>query len=164
MAIISYAEPHEEYQKLEKRYGQGHNRRCIDGRTTGCGKCVGYCKYTGHPGFLTENQRTAHDCIRKGCVYYLPKPERIENIPKAGDTARKLLKLANAAVAEMEGLKVTRVTNNNGLWIANYVTISNEYHLEQVEKMINMQSGFKFSFRRLNFDFDTCVQIVMGMQ
>lgn len=166
MAIISYtrAERYGEYQKMEERYGQGHNRVCIDRKVTSCGKCVGYCKYVGHPGFLTENHRLDHNCIGKGCAYYIPKPERIRNVPKTTDPARTLLDMARTAVAEMEGLKVTRVMNSNGSWIANYVTLSNEYHLEQVEEMINRQSGLRFSFRRLNLDFDTCVQIVMGVQ
>ncbi len=163
MATISYTGAYEEYQKMEEKYGQGHNRKCIDKKITGCGKCVGYCKYAGHPGFLTESLRASHDCITKGCMYYLPKPERIRSIPEITNPACTLLEMAKNAVAGMEGLKVTRVMNNNDSWIANYVTLSNEYHLEPIEKLINKQSGLKFSFRRLNLDFDTCVQIVMGV-
>lgn len=164
MAIISYTGTFEEYQRMEERCGQGHNRKCIDGRVTGCGKCVGYCKYAGHPGFLTERQRAEHDCLGKGCAYYLPKPEKIRSLPKTTDPARLLLEMARNAVSEMEGLKVTRVMNRDGSWIANYVTLSNEYRLDQAEKMINRQSGFRFRFNRLDLDFDTCVQIVMGVQ
>lgn len=50
-----------------------HHRRCIDGKNTGCGNCVGYCKYNGHPGYLTKELRKKHDCIKKGCNYYVPK-------------------------------------------------------------------------------------------
>lgn len=50
-----------------------HHRRCIDGKITGCGKCVGYCNYDGHPGYLTKELRKEHDCIKKGCNYYISK-------------------------------------------------------------------------------------------
>ena len=61
------------YQQLEKQYGSGVNRRLINGVTTGCGKCVGFCKYQEHPGFLTKDLRREHNCIGKGCFYYVPK-------------------------------------------------------------------------------------------
>lgn len=162
MAVISYTGAYEEYQKMEARYGDGHNRKCIDGRITGCGKCVGYCKYEGHPGFLTEGQRVSHNCIGNECKYYIPKPERVRSLPKMTDPAKILLDLVREAVSSMEGLKVTRVRNDNGSWVANYVTISNDYQLDQIERNVNRQSGLKFRFNRLNLDFDTCVQIVMG--
>ncbi len=163
MAIISFTGALEEYQSMEERYGIGHNRKCIDGKITGCCKCVGFCKYAGHPGFLTESQRSAHNCIGNGCNYYLSKPESMRILPKAMDPAQMLLNYAREAVADMEGLKVTRIRNENGSWIANYVTLSNEYQLEQAEKRVRRQTGFKFSFHRLNLDFDTSVQIVMGV-
>ena len=163
MAINSFTGSYEEYQKMEERYGEGYNRRCIDGKITGCGKCVGYCKYAGHPGFLTDQQRSEHNCIGNDCDYYLPKPERIRKIPKATDPARMLLAFAREAVADMEGLKVTRIQNKNGSWIANYVTLSNDYQLDQAEKNVSVRSGLRFKFNRLNLDFDTCVQIVMGV-
>ncbi len=53
--------------------GAPHHRRCINGKITGCGNCVGYCKYNGHPGYLTKELRKQHDCIKKGCNYYVPK-------------------------------------------------------------------------------------------
>ncbi len=162
MAIISYSGAYDEYQKAEKNFGEGHNRKCIDGRITGCGKCVGFCKYSGHPGFLTEDQRTTHNCIGNNCNYYLPKPERIRSIVKTPDPSKILLDLIREAVSGMEGLKVTRIRNENGSWVANYVTLSNDYQLEPIERNVNLQSGFKFRFHKLNLDFDTCVQIVMG--
>ncbi len=52
---------------------QPHHRKCIDGKITGCGNCVGYCKYCEHPGYLTKDLRKKHDCIKKNCNYYVPK-------------------------------------------------------------------------------------------
>ena len=45
----------------------------MDGRVYGCSKCVGYCRYYGHPGFLTGKLRQEHDCLGKGCAHYVPK-------------------------------------------------------------------------------------------
>ena len=53
-----------------------NDRRCINGKVTGSNKCVGYCQYYGHPGFLTKEQRKQHDCIRKKCDYYVEKQKK----------------------------------------------------------------------------------------
>ncbi len=59
-----------------------HDRRCIDGHITGSNKCVGYCEFCFHSGYLTEKLREKKDCLEKGCNYYLPKiklkrPEKV---------------------------------------------------------------------------------------
>ncbi len=54
-----------------------HHRRCIDGRITGCGNCVGYCSFRDHPGYLTKDLRKKHDCIKKACNYYVPKAKPV---------------------------------------------------------------------------------------
>ncbi len=61
------------YTTYEAHNRTPHHRRCIDGKTTGCGNCVGYCQYREHPGYLTKELRKKHNCIKKGCRYYLPK-------------------------------------------------------------------------------------------
>jgi len=66
----------EEYEMYEKACGNMYNRKCIDRTVTSCGNCVGYCRYVEHPGFLTRELRKIHNCIKKECFYYLPKPKR----------------------------------------------------------------------------------------
>ena len=62
------------YSDFDVGYGKDKRiRRCIDGTKTGCGKCVGYCTYYEHTGFLTEALRNKHNCLRKGCKYYVKK-------------------------------------------------------------------------------------------
>ena len=61
------------YDRIEKQNYSRYNRRCIDGRITGCGNCVGYCQYSEHPGYLTKELRKQHNCINKKCFYYVPK-------------------------------------------------------------------------------------------
>ena len=64
------------YSMREKEYSSPHHRRCIDGSVTGCGKCVGYCSFCEHPGYLTKELRKQHDCIKKGCYYYSAKDDK----------------------------------------------------------------------------------------
>ena len=61
------------FNTYESRKQTPHRRKCIDGRVTGCGNCVGYCQYREHPGYLTKELRKEHNCVKKGCRYYLPK-------------------------------------------------------------------------------------------
>ena len=63
------------YDYFDRKQKNSYNRRCIDGHITGCGKCIGYCTYQEHSGFLTKQLRKEHNCINKGCFYYLPKPK-----------------------------------------------------------------------------------------
>lgn len=65
------------YRTFEETMKTPHRRKCIDGRITGCGNCVGYCQYNEHPGYLTKELRKAHNCIKKSCNYYLPKEKPI---------------------------------------------------------------------------------------
>ncbi len=70
----------EQYLLLEKREGVRHERRLINGKVTGCGNCVGYCRFEEHAGFLTREQRREHDCLGKQCRYYLGKPKKRERM------------------------------------------------------------------------------------
>ncbi len=65
------------YALMERNSRMGVNRRTIDGKITGCGKCVGYCSFYEHPGYLTKEIRKQHDCIKKGCYYYSPKVKEV---------------------------------------------------------------------------------------
>lgn len=68
------------FSTREKTYDSPHHRKCIDGSVTGCGKCVGYCAFRDHPGFLTKELRKQHNCIKKGCHYYSPKAKEPESV------------------------------------------------------------------------------------
>lgn len=46
-----------DYSSLDRKQNHTHNRRTIDGSITGCGKCVGYCQFSDHSGFLTKEQQ-----------------------------------------------------------------------------------------------------------
>ena len=64
------------YNTYESHKNTPHHRKCIDGKITGSGKCVGYCEFRDHPGYLTKELRRKHNCIKKGCNYYVPKEKQ----------------------------------------------------------------------------------------
>ena len=76
MNTVVYSTEHSGYHMFENK--NTPQRRCIDGKITGSNKCVGYCRYMGHPGFLTEKNRKEHDCLGKGCHYYVSKKRKEE--------------------------------------------------------------------------------------
>ncbi|MBO5955519.1 MAG: hypothetical protein J6Q10_01825, partial [Clostridia bacterium] len=83
------------YTYFEKKNGDSHTRRCIDGRLTGKANCVGYCRYSGHEGYLTKEQRREHDCLGKGCFYYLQKPKKHYEKQTSGNYRRDVLSIAS---------------------------------------------------------------------
>ena len=78
------------YAYYDSKYGV-HTRRCIDGSITGACRCVGYCSYASHPGFLTKDLRRDHNCVKNGCWYYTAKEaSRAAPIPSAWSKAAEL--------------------------------------------------------------------------
>lgn len=75
MSSIVYSTGTETYDRF--RSSADHVCRCINGTKTGENKCVGYCNYAGHPGYLTKKQRKEHNCIRKNCYYYEAKTKAL---------------------------------------------------------------------------------------
>lgn len=73
ITCMVYSSNESDYMSVERKQRSPHRRRCIDGKTTGCGSCVGYCTFIEHPGYLTQQLRKTHNCIKKGCHYYRPK-------------------------------------------------------------------------------------------
>ncbi len=151
-----------EYEFLEKRSKSLYNRKCIDGKTVGCGKCVGYCKYCAHPGFLTQKQKTQHCCIEKACKYYLPKERHHSACPKNDGKAETLLRLANAFVTQEEDIKFIRANYEDETWIILYISIFGNPILDDYEKNLSQRSGLRVRFRKLNYPFEQCVKLFCG--
>ncbi len=147
------------YEEMEVRYSDGFNRRCIDGRVTGCGKCVGYCQYQSHPGFLTEELRRKHQCLEHCCHYYLQKPERQKNVKEIAPAIR-LMSLTSEFCEKMEGMRVLRALEEKNGWVLNYVTLTNEYPLDRIAGLLTQIWGKSVRFRRLNLDYETCANLI----
>ncbi len=149
----------EMYGRLNFR--QGHERRCIDGRITGSGNCIGYCTFDEHSGFLTRELRKEHDCIKKGCRYYLPKAKKHETVGTASDKSPQILRRAVQLFSDTETAVPLRAQSESIFdYTVSYVTITNEVPVCKAEKILSEEFGVNVSFRRLDYDFDTCVKIL----
>lgn len=165
------------YEKLEKRYGENnYNRKSITGSTVGCSRCVGYCMYEGHRGYLTAELRKEHDCLGKGCYHYIEKPRR-EKTFKTMDKVDPFAEVKNAMSAmgdsiyslacelsnAYEGILFTKAdVSEFGKCELSYVTISNDYPLDQMASTIEEKTGYTVMMKNLNYTFDRVVEMIMN--
>lgn len=162
------------YEKLESLYGENNYvRRCINGKTAGCSKCVGYCMCQEHEGYLTNELRKEHDCINKQCSHYIAKPAKEKNnsygnpFLKIMDEMKQMqdiiFKLACRLTYKYEGMRFTSSSVTAlGKCELSYVTISNDYVFEKIIDEIERKTGYTISLKRLNCSFDKAVEIVMN--
>ena len=151
------------YKQHEKKYGSRYERKCIDGTITGCGKCVGFCEYSGHPGFLTEKLRKNHKCLEKGCFYYIQKPASVHRRTEDTSFHSTLLSAAKKQTADMAGIKVISVTEVScNHWCLAYVTITNAYSLHDVKKVLEAELNCNICLKKLNYSFDKCAQLILA--
>ena len=156
--------PMSAYEQIEANQRSGYNRTCINGRTTGCGKCVGYCQYEGHPGYLTEQLRKEHGCLEKECFYYISKPIRKREPRKESSLLDRLLSSAIQKTTQMEGLGVMSVQEQGqNRWQFSYITISNEYSIHEVIRSLENDFHGEVSFKKLNYSFERCVQLILAV-
>lgn len=151
------------YEQMENKCRSKYERRCIDGKITGCGNCVGYCQYSEHPGFLTAKQRDKHDCINKQCFYYIAKERtaRKRNISFSIDSG--LIAFAEKYTKELEGMKILRAENKNGrCWSLKYITITDDYPVKEIEIELSNETGYDIKLEKLNYSFDVCAKLLFS--
>ena len=150
-----------DYSYYDRKQNHTHNRRCIDGTVTGCGKCVGYCQFSEHSGFLTKQQRKEHNCIGKGCYYYLPKPKTERTKSNIKSLTNEIIQKSSEVIADLEGIKIIRAEESTqGGWKLKYVTLTNDYSISDLERLISSVLGQKTVMQRLNYDFDIAAQLI----
>ncbi len=161
MYNIVYSTEENMYELYEKKSSSLYNRRCIDNTITGCNKCVGYCQYREHPGFLTEKQRVQHNCIGKKCFYYIAKPKKKKAVQIGNDFSTNILALIHNLMNNEEYIKVVRVEKTErNRYIAFYVTITNQCQFEKYSVQIESKLGVQIEFVKLNYEFDRCVSLL----
>jgi hypothetical protein len=150
-----------------KRWGEdfmergGYDRRCIDGSVHGCGVCRGYCTFHSHPGYLTEKHMAAHQCVEKGCHYFIGKPKR-EKVSKAADRSAEIMLAAQKTTTHMEGLRVLRTEQtSHDKWTVYYIAIA-DYFLEEIERTLSLKCEETICFEKLPYSFDNAVRIILG--
>ena len=150
-----------DYSYFDRKQNHTHNRRTIDGTITGCSKCVGYCQFSEHSGFLTEEQRKEHNCIGKGCHYYLSKPKTEKVKPSRKNNTTEIIKKSSEVIANLEGIKIIRAEEiTEGGWKLKFVTLSNVYSIADLERLISSVIRQKAVMQRLNYDFEIAAQLI----
>lgn len=155
-------ERQKDYSYYEKKSGNKYNRRLIDGSITGCGNCVGYCRYDEHPGFLTRKQRQEHNCIVNGCIYYVPKVKREKPREEVDARLQEVIEIASGFITGFEGLRIMDAARNeNGGWLIKYITITNEHPVNSIENKISAAFGEEVTMVNLNYDFERAAQLIL---
>lgn len=152
------------YVEQASQYGSSYIRKTIDGRQVGCSKCVGFCQYDGHPGFLTAEQRDQHNCLQKNCYYYVSKPAKEKKRSISKNITCNILSVANENIVQQEGIRfLNAVEYEYGKWHLEYVTITNEYSLTSVQKLLEDTFNCEIVFSRKKYSYERCIQILFGI-
>lgn len=162
MDSIIYKSLDNKYTSFEKNSPTKFTRRCIDNSITGCNKCVGYCEYRGHPGFLTRNLIRQHDCINKECYYFIAKPKRErKNNYQPFNLSSVILSHLRNTLSLNEAIKVISVKNDSlNKYTAFYITFTNECEFSKCITEIYEEFKVEVDFVRLNYSFETCVELI----
>ena len=152
-----------DYTYMDIREENNHHRRCIDGSITGRGNCVGYCRYAKHTGFLTAEQCAGHQCAKKSCHYFLPKPKHEKPALKCNNLPQEILSLAVRCTADYEGLRIMQAEHSDdGSWLLKYVTISADYPIAKIAAKVSSVIGETVVMINLNYDFDVAAQLIFA--
>ena len=163
MNNVVYTTEMNKYAFFEKGSPSAFTRVCIDGHITGSNKCVGYCQYQEHSGFLTTELLVQHDCIKKGCDYFIAKPKYKDTTKNNDDMSLMILSHAQKAFSHNEGVKIIRVKNTEFKeYTISYITITNDYNLDDYIEVAQKLFGVEVSFVKLNYDFEVCVELLCG--
>ncbi len=161
MDNVVYSTANDRYALAELNSPNQYTRRCINGKITGCGNCVGYCQYEEHPGFLTEELRRKHNCIGKECYHFIPKPLKEKNKNKCRFQNTYLNEI-NCCLQQFEGLKVLSVNETNDGLLLRYITITNGYSLEKLSGLLTKKLGCNIDWEKLDYSFDVCTKLLFS--
>lgn len=151
-----------DYSYLDKAQGSDHRRRCIDGRITGRGNCVGYCQRDEHPRFLTAALCAEHRCAEKGCHYFMPKLRQEKPAAKRPDAQTEVVAIAAQAIAAFEGMKIMRADRADGGWQLKYITLSDAYPIGRIAESISEAVGETVVMIRLDCDFELAARLIFA--
>lgn len=152
------------YTEMETRFGKSHVRKTIDGHRVGCSKCIGFCQYDGHPGFLTYEQLKKHDCIGKKCFYYISKPAKDKMPPEKENKDKRIVDAANECINSQEGIRfLDAIQCELKKWQLGYITITNDYSLSDTKEILERQFGCEVIFSKKQYSYERCIQLLFDM-
>ena len=151
-----------DYSYLDEVQGSDHRRRCIDGKITGRGNCVGYCQCDDHPGFLTAKHCIEHRCVEKGCHYYMPKTKKEKAVCLQSDPQTDIVAIASKEISSFEGMKILRADKTNSGWRLKYITLSDAYPIKRIAENVSEAIGETVLMIRLDYDFELAAQLIFA--
>lgn len=152
------------YQYYDRQHGSNRERNTIDGRITGCGNCVGYCRFSDHNGFLTKKLQEGHDCVGKACRYYVPKRKSGKKEIETQDRAAEIVRLATEFAAPHECVKIMSAKLNcDGYWVVRYITITNIVPIDVLQERIAAASGERIKMVQTKCDYNYAARIITGV-
>lgn len=150
------------FESIFKEVGSIHHNKCIDGSVTGSGCCVGYCTFEEHPGFLTKELRKKHNCINKGCHYYVAKTKTAGTTESVFVDDALTYRVINSEMAKYEGVKIISISRSEFReYTIKYIAITNAYSFENIAKELVEETGCNIVFQKLNYSFENCVQLIL---
>jgi len=154
-----------DFNTYDRRYHSTYNRKCFDGTITGVGKCVGYCEYNEHPGFINEALEKKHRCVEKNCSYFIPKQKnKVLGRAKSNGDEDEMISIASKETSDMEGLRVMRASKNDaGEWTVYYIAIA-EYSLREAADRIERQLCKKIGFSKLPYKYEIAANLIFGVE
>lgn len=163
MNKVVYTTEIDRYSFFERKSPSAHTRRCIDNTITGSNKCVGYCQYDGHPGFLTKELLKLHNCIKKECYHFIAKPNKEKLSNDNYDISSLILTHVQNAFFDNEGIKIVSVKNTEYKdYTISYITITNECNFNDYISTVIDVFDINITFVRLNYDFETCAALIFA--
>ena len=137
-------------------------------RIHGCGKCVGYCAYKGHEGYLTSELRKQHNCLEKECYHYVKREKSafVNQFEPLGqwfrDVPEMVIRKARSLTAELEGMEFVQVNSSRiGVCELSYVSITNEYKMNDIATAISESTGCQIILKQLQYPFELAATIIM---
>lgn len=151
------------YAFFEKKSPSNYTRRCIDNSIIGSNKCVGYCQYDGHPGFLTKSLLKKHNCIEKECYHFVKKSGKDKPLNDNYDISSLIMAHAQNFFSNNEAIKIMSVKNTEYKdYTISYITITNECNFNDYISIALNVFDANVSFVRLNYDFETCAALILA--
>ncbi len=156
-----------DYRVIDKRFGSVTNKRCIDGRITGSNKCIGFCNYADHPGYVTSEIAQKHMCFEKGCGYFIQKTRELVCAPQKenGDIYSKIVESVYEQCNAFEGMKIINHKISGNKIVFYYVTISKEYRFDMIVQSFDKALfGLEIEFRVVPCEYTDAVNIIFDMR
>ena len=163
MTDIIYTSTPNKYDEYIDSLSINHTVKTIDGRKASSSKCIGYCSYHGHPGFITKEQRMHHNCTKNQCDYYIAKSARNNHEQSFDTTENQIMHLVKEETSDIQGVKALRTTKtNNNTYIVFFVTITNDYSFESCILAAYKTFGVSIIFYKLDYDYEKSAAIILA--